>query len=242
MKSSVLLAMLLLFATGAAAETVTGKACHQFPDGQPLPDARAAAIALAEQNALVGYPVFAASIASVQDPALRSEFISSLAGALLRDVRVTHELMNLGNREVCRAIAARIDPRETIERVVAKMNAPHSAKLAAYGWYPENDLARVLEAVSFTKGDQQRIVFVFECKRKQDRYLDTRHAVQQERVHIRLTWIDRHGIPGTPALGRGECTAPNAVGSIELPLPPWDSKYWIDLSETTRDFASWQVR
>lgn len=241
MKSSVALVLLILVATPAAAETISGHACYRFSRGETLRLARAKAAAMAERNALEDYRVFTEAISAVQDPALRADFVLSLTSGVLRDVETTSELMELDTREVCRSITAHVEPDELISSVVAKMNAPHGVELMGYSLFPQNNLARVLEAVSFKRGDRQRIVFLFECKRKGNPYLDTRHTVQQEHFRIRLSWIDHGGLPGAGALGSGDCGAPGAVSSIEFPLPPWDFKYWIDLPDTTREFKSWDV-
>lgn len=241
MKSSVALVLLLLIASPAAAETISGQACYRFSKQESLGSARDTVATLAKRNALETYSVFVDAMAAVQEPALRNVFVTSLMAELLSHVRTTSELVMFEEREVCRTITANVEPMVTIERVMAKMNTPQAAALTSYPWFPENDLAHVMEAIPLKRGDKKRVVFLFKCKRRQERYLDSHHAVRQERFRIRLVWIDHDGRPGWSLPVSGDCMARNAVSSIDLPLPPWDFQYWIQLPPTTQDFASWAV-
>lgn len=233
MKSSLVLVILLLMAASASAETIRGEGCFRFSEGESLATARDVAFILAERDALEAYTVFAQAIAAVQDPTLRSEFIASLGPGLLRNIQVTSELVRYDSREVCRVIEARIEAAETIAHVVAKMNAPHQAPLMPYGWYPENDLVRVLETVNYHRGRENRIVLVFECKR------DTEAA---RPFQLQLKWIDSSGLPGDMEIGAGSCRVRDAVGAIDLAVPPWNYKYWIELPQKARDVVSSSAR
>lgn len=241
-KSSVALALLMLLAAPVAAETISGRACYRFARGESLDSARATALSLAKRRALEAYRVFSDAIGAVQDPALREDFVLGLADDVLHNVRVTNEVLRFDRREVCSAITASVDAEEMIDRVVARMNASGSARLTAYSRFPGNDLARVLEAIAFKRGGAARVVFVFRCKRRQARYRDAQHRLREERFRLRLAWVNRMGMPGATPVVAGVCAAPGAVGSLDLPLPPWNQYYWINLQDPAPGFSAWVDR
>jgi hypothetical protein len=224
-----LLAALIPPARLEAAETISGQACYRFSDNESIAAARDIALSLAKRDALERYAVFVDSTTTVENAALKNDLITSLTGAVFRNLTIADQREDSQGREVCRSIVAEVEPVEVKSQVVAKINAFMIRSANVDTGLPENKLVKILKVEHrpckettnsiFREGKCVRIVG--QCK-----------AINSySRDFVRITWYDSDGIPDN-SYSEGDRWCRGNVGDIfhvGLPLPPPEFTYSIDL-------------
>ena len=115
--------LLLVANISLASEIISGRACYRFSDQESIQTARGIALSMAKRNALEGHAVFVRAASRVDNFSLKDDQIQTLAAGVLKNLRVTGKEEDLGRREICRAIAAEVDP-EALEKTMLGMEEP----------------------------------------------------------------------------------------------------------------------
>jgi hypothetical protein len=229
-----LLLVLPLASSLQAAETISGQACYRFSDNESIAAARDIALSLAKRDALERYAVFVDSTTTVENAALKNDLITSLTGAVFRNLKVTDQKEDLQGREVCRSIVAEVEPVEVKSQVVAKINAFRIRSANVQTGLPENDRIRVLKTdqkrclkgndyFEYERGDLTCLRIVAQCK--------SRYSEYGNWSPVRVTWYDSDGIPDKSFAPRDRyCKEnPQDIINVFVPLPPAGYTWSIDL-------------
>jgi hypothetical protein len=209
-----------------AAETIHGRACYRFSGNESISIARDVALSMAKRDALEGYSVFVESFTGIENFSLKSDIISTVSAALLREVKVVGERQDPPVREVCLEITAIMEPIDFRQQVAAKINAFR------------REMANIPTGLNIPSGlpesPELRVVKVRTADCQQTRPCLVVTAVCKKRgqlvnIGARLTWFDEDGIPDKTFKDTTSCGDPGDIHNFYLPMPPSNYTMKLDL-------------
>jgi hypothetical protein len=232
-----------------------GRACYRYSDQESLIIARDVALSLAKREALEGYVVFVEASSAAENFALKNDLILSLTTGYLKNLRVVEQSEDPAKREVCRKIAAEVEPGEIRKQIDARLVAARREFAAAPTGIAESkyfravaaskgvcgsgildeysvpiDMKTMLPEALPPEGKKNCIDLTAVCKREW-------YPRKGDPASPRITWVDSRGTPYQSFRSRlhgAVCISPGDIVRFWLPLPVYDadeSRYLVDFPE-----------
>lgn len=221
--SALLLAALGFTGWGAAfGESITGKGCYIYGDGETFIAARYISISIAKRAALEGYQVFTEATSHMEDPQLKNELIANLTARVMKDIKITQTEEDRQKKEVCTSLTAQVAPERLQATAAAVFNAFYNRKGALRTGLPESEHLRIIRMDEFPCAFDRKVQclqLVLECKKNSF----------GERLPIRIIWYDGQGLPAFSIKRRVACERSRDVENFQLRLPPGNYTFNVDL-------------
>jgi hypothetical protein len=225
---TILTSVLLLAALGftgwgaAFGESIAGKGCYTYGEGETFIAAKHISISIAKRAALEGYQVFSEATSHMEDPQLKNELIANLSARVLKDVKITKTEEDRQKREVCTSLTAQVAPERLQAMAAAVFNSFYNRKGSLRTGLPESEHLRIVRMDEFPCAFDQNVQclrLVLECKKNSF----------GARLPIRIIWYDVEGLPAFSIKRRVACERPRDVENFQLRLPPGDYTFNVDL-------------
>ncbi len=117
-------------------ETVRGSGCYSYGDNETPAQAKRAAMAIAQEQAVRTHRVFIQSASRVKNFQLEEDLIQTVSAAILQNIQV--EKQDRKAQEICMTITAEISPVSIEELIDQRVNAKDIAQTAASSFVPAN--------------------------------------------------------------------------------------------------------
>lgn len=227
MKQIITIALLLAgwifpWQDAAFGETVTGRGCYIYGEGETFIAARHISISIAKRAALEAYQTYTEATALMQDPQLLNEVLANLTSRFMKEVKVTESGEDREKREVCSVITAEVDPEKIQAQAAAVFNAFYNRKGSLRTGLPENEHLRIIRMDEFPCAfdkNVQCLQLVLECKKNSF----------GTRLPIRIIWYDGEGLPAFSIKRRVACERARDVENFQLRLPPGNYTFNVDM-------------
>ena len=151
-------------------ETVRGSGCYSYGDNETPAQAKRAAMAIAQEEAVRSHRVFVQSSLRVKNFQLEEDLIQTASAAVLQNIQV--EKQDRKTQEICITITAELSPVSMEELINQRVNAKDIAQTAESSFVPADPSFGVRVWTNkpdgrFLEGDQL-IIFV---ESEQDAYI-----------------------------------------------------------------------
>jgi hypothetical protein len=115
-------------ASAPSLEPVRGIGCYSFGDNETPAQAKKAAMALAQEQAVKSHRVFVQSASTVKNMQLEEDLIQSASAGMLHEIQV--EKQTRKDQEICITIIAKLSPAKMEELIQQRLNAKDLAQAA----------------------------------------------------------------------------------------------------------------